>query len=67
VAIPQDDAALDGALLAHEKSAIETALENCRGRVSGPSGAAARLGMRASTLESRIRRFGIDKYRFKSK
>jgi len=66
-AIPQNNAALDSALQAHEKRAIESALEQCRGRVSGPGGAAAKLGMRGSTLESRIRRFGIDKYRFKSK
>jgi formate hydrogenlyase transcriptional activator len=66
-AVPQSNAALDGALQAHEKRAIESALEQCRGRVSGPGGAAAKLGMRGSTLESRIRRFGIDKYRFKSK
>lgn len=63
----QSDAALDGVLQAHEKKAIEVALEQCQGRVSGPGGAAAKLGMRGSTLESRIRRFGIDKYRFKSK
>jgi transcriptional regulator with GAF, ATPase, and Fis domain len=66
-AVPQSNAALDGVLLAHEKDAIENALEQCQGRVSGPGGAAAKLGMRASTLESRIRRFGIDKYWFKSK
>jgi PAS domain S-box-containing protein len=66
-AIPQSNAALDSALQAHEKRAIESALEQCRGRVSGPGGAAAKLGMRGSTLESRIRRFGIDKYRFTSK
>jgi formate hydrogenlyase transcriptional activator len=64
---PQSNAALDGLLLAHEKNAIEGALKQCQGRVSGPGGAAAKLGMRASTLESRIRRFGIDKYWFKSK
>jgi formate hydrogenlyase transcriptional activator len=66
-AILQSNAVLDGALQAHEKKAIEIALEQSQGRVSGPGGAAARLGMRGSTLESRIRRFGIDKYRFKSK
>jgi formate hydrogenlyase transcriptional activator len=66
-AVPQSNAALDAVLLAHEKHAIESALEQCQGRVSGPGGAAARLGMRASTLESRIRRFGIYKYWFKSK
>jgi formate hydrogenlyase transcriptional activator len=66
-AVPQSNAALDDVLLAHEKNAIESALEQCQGRVSGPAGAAAKLGMRTSTLESRIRRFGIDKYWFKSK
>jgi formate hydrogenlyase transcriptional activator len=66
-AVLRGDAALDGVLLAHEKKAIEIALAQCQGRVAGPHGAAARLGMRASTLESRIRRFRIDKYRFKSK
>jgi formate hydrogenlyase transcriptional activator len=64
---PQSNVVLDGVLLAHEKNAIESALEQCQGRVSGPGGAAAKLGMRASTLESRIRRLGIDKYWFKSK
>jgi formate hydrogenlyase transcriptional activator len=64
---PPGKAALDGVLLEHERNAIEAALGKCQGRVSGPGGAAARLGMRASTLESRIRRFGIDKYRFKAK
>jgi formate hydrogenlyase transcriptional activator len=63
----QNNLALDSALQEHERHAIEIALEQCEGRVSGPRGAAAKLGMRGSTLESRIRRFGIDKYRFKSK
>jgi PAS domain S-box-containing protein len=58
--------ALDGALLAHEKDAIEAALAECHGRVSGPGGAAARLGIPTSTLDSKIKRLGIDKYRFKS-
>jgi formate hydrogenlyase transcriptional activator len=50
----------------HESAAIEAALVACRGRISGPRGAATRLGVPASTLESRIRRLGIDKYKFKS-
>ena len=33
---------------------------------SGPSGAAAKLGMPASTLESKIQSLKIDKYRFKT-
>ncbi|HTC89504.1 MAG TPA: sigma 54-interacting transcriptional regulator [Bryobacteraceae bacterium] len=51
---------------AQEKEAIEAALEASGGRVSGPSGAAAQLGMPASTLESKIRSLRINKFRFKS-
>ena len=50
-----------------ESELIENALEDARGRVSGPRGAAAKLGMPASTLESRIRALKIDKHRFKSR
>jgi DNA-binding NtrC family response regulator len=49
-----------------EKQTIEAALASSRGRVSGPTGAAAKLGIPASTLESKIRTFKINKYRFKS-
>jgi len=45
---------------------IETALAESKGRVSGPAGAAVRLGMPSSTLESKIRALGISKHRFKS-
>jgi DNA-binding NtrC family response regulator len=48
-----------------ERKMIEAALAQARGRVSGTSGAAAQLGMPASTLESKIRTLNIDKYRFK--
>jgi len=48
-----------------ERAIIEAALAETRGRVSGPSGAAARLGMPRSTLESRIRALKINKTRFK--
>jgi PAS domain S-box-containing protein len=58
--------ALSGALTAHERDAIEAALAECRGRVSGPAGAAAKLGIPTSTLDSKIKRLGINKYRFKS-
>ncbi|HEY4113224.1 MAG TPA: sigma 54-interacting transcriptional regulator [Rhizomicrobium sp.] len=58
--------ALGGALSAHEKDAIEAALAACGGRVSGPKGAAAKLGIPTSTLDSKIKRLGIDIYRFKS-
>ena len=49
-----------------EKDVIEAALRESKGRVSGPFGAAARLGVAASTLESKIKALQIDKRRFKS-
>jgi formate hydrogenlyase transcriptional activator len=58
--------ALSGVLLAQEKEAIEAALAQSHGRVSGPTGAAAKLGVPTTTLDSKIKRLGIDKYRFKS-
>jgi PAS domain S-box-containing protein len=49
-----------------ERAIIEAALSECGGRVYGPSGAAAKLGMPRSTLESKIRSFKINKRRFKT-
>jgi transcriptional regulator with GAF, ATPase, and Fis domain len=49
-----------------ERDAIETALATSGGRISGPSGAAAQLGIPASTLESKIRSLKINKFRFKN-
>jgi PAS domain S-box-containing protein len=49
----------------HERNLIESALAQSRGRISGPSGAAARLGMPSSTLNSRIEKLKIRKSRFK--
>ncbi len=49
-----------------EIAMIEAALAETKGRVSGPSGAAAKLGVPASTLESKIKTLKINKYRFKS-
>jgi PAS domain S-box-containing protein len=57
--------ALSGTVAAHEKAAIEDALRACGGRVYGPSGAAERLGIPRSTLESKIRSMGVDKNRFR--
>jgi PAS domain S-box-containing protein len=57
---------LPSALAAQERTSIEDALRVTRGRVDGPSGAAARLGMPRSTLESRIRALKIDKTRFRA-
>jgi len=56
---------LNRVLARQEKDIIETALEECYGRVSGPSGAATKLGLPARTLDSKIKRFKINKYRFK--
>jgi PAS domain S-box-containing protein len=57
--------ALSGTLAAHEKALIEEALRASGGRVFGPSGAAAGLGIPRSTLESRIRALKINKRRFR--
>ena len=51
---------------AQEKEIIEAALRECHGRVSGPSGAAAKLGIARSTLESKIQSLKINKNRFKA-
>jgi transcriptional regulator with GAF, ATPase, and Fis domain len=62
---PRGQIELSQKLAAHEKEAIETALSESGGRVFGPSGAAAKLGIPRSTLESKIRSLKIDKNRFK--
>ena len=49
-----------------ETERIEGALARAHGRIAGPDGAAAELGIPRSTLESKIRTLGIDKYRFKT-
>jgi predicted ATPase/GAF domain-containing protein len=53
-------------LASQEKDMIEAALRESGGRVSGPSGAAAQLGIPASTLYSKIGSLRIDKNRFKT-
>jgi DNA-binding NtrC family response regulator len=49
-----------------EKETIEAALAEAQGQVSGPTGAAARLGVPPSTLDSKIRALKINKHRFKA-
>jgi formate hydrogenlyase transcriptional activator len=56
---------LSDRLVSRAKEMIEAALAESGGRVSGPSGAAAKLGMPASTLESKIKSLKINKYLFK--
>ncbi len=48
-----------------EREAIEAALAESGGRVSGPLGAAAKLGVPGSTLDSKIKALKINKHRFK--
>jgi formate hydrogenlyase transcriptional activator len=59
--------ALSSTVAAHEKATIEEALRASGGRVFGPSGAAAQLGIARSTLESKIRVLGINKNRFRGR
>jgi formate hydrogenlyase transcriptional activator len=63
---PKNQMELPGRLLAQEKEMIEAALQESRGRIFGPTGAAVKLGIPRSTLESKIRSLKIDKNRFKT-
>jgi DNA-binding NtrC family response regulator len=58
---------LSGTLAAHEKAIVEEALRASGGRVSGPSGAAVRLGIPRSTFESKVRTLRINKSRFRAR
>jgi formate hydrogenlyase transcriptional activator len=64
--ILQTSTPLGEALTSTEKEMIEAALDETGGRISGPLGAAAKLGIPRSTLESRIRNLQINKYSFRS-
>ena len=57
--------ALNSLLHKQEKEIIEAALAESQGQVSGSTGAAARLGLPTKTLDSKIKRLGINKYQFK--
>jgi formate hydrogenlyase transcriptional activator len=63
---PQPGASLPveglSALADREIEMIEAALAESHGRIAGPAGAAAKLGIPRQTLESKIKRLGIDKY-----
>ena len=63
---PKSQLELSQKLAAQEKKMIEAALRESGGRVSGPSGAAAKLGLHRSTLESKILSLKINKYHFKA-
>jgi formate hydrogenlyase transcriptional activator len=66
LAEPKTQVELSRKLAAQEKELIEAALRESGGRVSGPSGAAAKLGIPGSTLDSKIRSLRINKNRFKT-
>ena len=55
---------LPDTLQKQEREIIETALAESKGKVGGPEGAAAKLGIPRSTLDTKIKQLGIKKHRF---
>jgi len=55
---------LPDALQNQEKEIIEAALAESKGKVAGPEGAAAKLGIPRSTLDSKIKQLNIKKHKF---
>jgi len=53
-------------LVEREKEMIEKALRDSKGVIGGPGGAASKLGVPRQTLESKIRKLGIDRYSYKT-
>jgi formate hydrogenlyase transcriptional activator len=53
-------------LVEREREMIENALREAAGLISGPTGAATKLGIPRQTLESKIRKLGINRHRFKT-
>ncbi|HTB14821.1 MAG TPA: sigma-54 dependent transcriptional regulator [Bryobacteraceae bacterium] len=64
---PESDAGLRPHLSNHQREIIEAALAQTHGRVAGPQGAAAKLGIPRTTLESKIKSLRIDKNRYRSR
>jgi transcriptional regulator with GAF, ATPase, and Fis domain len=62
---PEPWVGLQPFLIDREREVIEVALAETRGRISGPDGAATRLGVPRTTLESKIKSLRIDKYRYR--
>jgi formate hydrogenlyase transcriptional activator len=63
---PASAHSLNGSLADQEREMIEAALRMSKGRVAGPFGAAAKLGIPRQTLDSKIAAFGINKSQFKT-
>src|SRR5882672_6334685 len=53
-------------LVGREREIVETALREAKGVIGGPTGAAAKLGIPRQTLESKIKKLGINRHRFKT-
>jgi formate hydrogenlyase transcriptional activator len=53
-------------LVEHERDVIEHALREAEGVIGGPAGAAAKLGIPRQTLDSKIKKLGIKRHRFKT-
>jgi formate hydrogenlyase transcriptional activator len=62
----ESDVDLRPALSNHQREIIEAALAETRGRVGGEHGAAAKLGIPRTTLESKVKSLRIDKNRYRS-
>ena len=62
----RSDASMRPCLLSHQREMIEAALADTQGLVAGPRGAAAKLGLPRTTLESKIKSLHINKNRFRS-
>jgi formate hydrogenlyase transcriptional activator len=63
---PATTAPLIADLVEHEREILEAALRQSEGVVGGPTGAAVKLGIPRQTLESKIRKLGINRQRFKA-
>jgi formate hydrogenlyase transcriptional activator len=63
---PKPPVSLQLSRINQEREIIGAALAQSHGRVSGPDGAARRLGVPRSTLESKIKNLRIDKYRYRA-
>ncbi len=64
---PDSDAPLRPNLSNRQREIIEAALSQTQGRVAGPQGAAAKLGVPRTTLESKIKSLSIDKNRYRAR
>src|ERR1700685_3045709 len=63
---PEPRVGLHPSLINQERETIEAALAHTHGRVAGPQGAAAKLGLPRTTLESKIKSLHINKNRYRS-